>query len=85
MFGSIQAWAAGKVFELAATGVVVVGLIGWYAWNNHQQRQIGAERVLAQSRKVGDAANAKSEEYRTLADKPGAAERMRKRACRDCQ
>ena len=85
MFGSIQVWAAGKVFELAATGVVISLLVGWYAWNNHKQRQIGEERVIARSVKFGDAANAKAENYRAAADKPGAASRLLKSSCRDCR
>lgn len=84
MLGTLQVWAASKVFELAATGIVISLLVGWYAWNNHKQRQIGEERVIARSVKFGNAANEKSENYRAAADKPGAAERLRKSVCRDC-
>jgi len=52
--------------------------------NNSHQRSIGASNVLVASKEQGAKANAKNETVRAAAERPGAADRVRSRFCRDC-
>lgn len=56
----------------------------WLTAHDHKQRAIGAENLLKDSKIEGGKINAKNEKVRASAERPGAAERMRKNNCRDC-
>lgn len=58
--------------------------VAWRVSDKEHQRAIGAAEVVTASKQEGAKANAKNEAVRARADTPGAAERLRKSACRDC-
>lgn len=68
----------GRLVAGLAVGLVVLSV------NNAVQRSKGATAVVAASKEKGKAANAKNEKVRAAARQPGAAERLRQSACRDC-
>lgn len=66
----------------AVAALVVFGV--WLTTRDIKQQAIGAEKVLVASKKEGAKANAKNEAVRADAERPGAADRVRKLYCRDC-
>ena len=74
-------------FLASRTGGIVAGVVFALVAlivNNSHQRSIGAEKVLVASKEQGAKANAKNEAVRAAAERPGAADRVRSRFCRDC-
>lgn len=63
---------------------VISAVLGWREWDKSNQRAIGAEKVIVASKKEGAVANAKNEAVRADAERPGAADRVRKLYCRNC-
>lgn len=63
---------------------VISAVLGWREWDKSNQRAIGAEKVLVASKEQGAKANATNEAVRADAERPGAADRVRKLYCRDC-
>ena len=68
---------------LALIGALLIGLLGVKAWQL-RERSIGAEKVVQASKEVAKKANATNADVRRRASEPGAAERLRRDACRDC-
>lgn len=69
---------------LGRGAIVAVALVLALIVNNSHQRSKGAESVLVASKEQGAKANAKNEAVRADAERPGAADRVRKQFCRDC-
>ena len=69
---------------LGRGAIVVSALVLALIVNNSHQRNKGAESVIAAAKEQGAKANAKNEAVRADAERPGAADRVRERFCRDC-
>jgi hypothetical protein len=65
-------------------GSILLALCGVRACDINNQRSIGAKVVLKESKEEGAKANAKNENIRADAQRPGAADRVRKKYCGDC-
>lgn len=78
----ILALIGSKPLRLAVA--VLAALLGYEGWKYHQ-RSIGATVVIEQSKEAGKIANEKAAKAHDAAARPGAAERLLKRACRDCK
>lgn len=72
------------VGKLIAPALIVGGVFIFLGIFAYDQRQRGAEKVFAQSKQEGKKINAKNSEVFSRAGKPGAADRVLKRFCRDC-
>ena len=70
--------------RLAVGAALCLALVSWRAYDIHNQRAIGAEKVVVAAKEHGAKANEKSEAARAAAERPGAAERVLKSFCRDC-
>lgn len=68
----------GRILAGALVGLVALGI------NNHFQRQKGAEQVITGSIERGKAANERNAKIREKVKEPGAAERLLRHSCRDC-
>lgn len=80
----IMAWLGARLVPIGVGAAVLVALVAFdrvRIWNAESR---GAEKVIAQSRDVGNKINAKNAEVRERAGRPGAPERVLKRFCRDC-
>jgi hypothetical protein len=80
----IFTWLAARVVPIGAGLALVVALVAWdrvRIWNAESR---GAEKVVAQSRDLGNKINAKNADVREHASRAGAPERVLKRFCRDC-
>ena len=75
-------WIVGSLWGRLVAGALV-GLVA-LGVNNAVQRGKGAATVVEASREKAKIANAKNEKVRADARRPGAAERLRDTACRDC-
>ena len=80
----IMAWVAARMVPIGAGLVIVVALFAWDRARIWSAETRGAEKVVAESRAKGEKINAKNDEVFERAGKPGAADRVRKRFCRDC-
>ena len=65
---------------IAAAGLILGMFWAWLAQHDNKVRTA----VYEKSEKVGKVANAKAAKAHDRAAKPGAAERLRKSVCRDC-
>ena len=65
-------------------GIAVLLTFGAWKANNYYQRSLGVKMAVEKSVKAGKVANAKNAKVRKKASKPGAADRLRRRYCRDC-
>ena len=81
----MMAWFA-LVPRVVWQGLASLAILGaaWFGFARHYENK-GAAHVVEASQKAGEIANAKNEEVRAATGKPGAFERLRKQACRDCQ
>jgi hypothetical protein len=70
--------------KLVAPALIVGGVLIFLGIFAYDQRQRGAEKVFTQSKQEGKKINAKNAQVFDRADKPGAADRVLKRFCRDC-
>ena len=68
---------------LALVGALLIGLLGVKAWQLRQQ-SLGAAKVVATINKQAEKISAKADQARERASVPDAAERLRRRSCRDC-
>ncbi len=75
-------WIVGSMWGRLVAGALV-GLVA-LGVNNAVQRSKGAAAVVEASREKAKVANAKNEKVRADARRPGAPERLRDTACRDC-
>lgn len=80
LIGLLAGWPA----RIGVIVAAVVALFGLRAWDISTQQAKGAAKVVEASKQVGAKANAESEKARRAAAAPGAAERLRRDACRDC-
>jgi hypothetical protein len=81
----ITEWIAPRLFKLAGAGVIaVIGVSSCLVRDAHL-RQEGKQEIVQASKEAGAQANAANEKVRADAAKPGAAERLRREACRDCR
>ena len=71
-------------YRIGMIMAVIAAVLGWREWDKSNQQAIGAEKVIVASKKEGAEANAKNEAVRADAERPGAADRVRKHYCRDC-
>jgi hypothetical protein len=90
MIGKAIGAVAGFVFDTAIGKGVVAGLAalalftGWL-WRHDAKVEARAEtKVIERSKEAGKVANAKAQKAHARAAEPGAAERVLKRFCRDC-
>lgn len=80
-------WLLLKGLAFTRTGMIalaVMAALGWRAYDVHHQRQIGASRAVEKIEKQTEKINDKAQKARTAARRPGAAQRVRERYCRDC-
>jgi hypothetical protein len=76
-------WLLSPNVILAA--VVVAGAVAIYAQQQRAAYDKGAGAVITQSKEAGKQAHAKARKAHRAARQPGAAERLLKNSCRDCQ
>lgn len=81
MIATILAFVGTKLGRIAVGVVAVLVFIGGFALD---QRSRGRASVLADSKKEAQKINAKNAQVFDRAQRPGAAERVRKLYCRDC-
>ena len=75
-----------KLGKLTAGALLVAGLfIAWLIPHDVKVAAKAEQTVVERAEDFGTKANAKNEKVRRDAAKPGAAERMRAKACRDCK
>lgn len=77
-------WVMARLVKVIGVSVGLSVLVGSCVMRDHKQQAKGAARVVEASQKQGAKANAESEKVRRAAAAPGAAERLRRDACRDC-
>lgn len=80
----IMSWIAARLVPIGTGLALVLGVVAWdrvRIWNAETR---GAEKVVTQSRDLGNKINAKNSEVRERATAPGAPDRVLKRFCRDC-
>jgi hypothetical protein len=70
--------ALGRIVSVALVALAALGV------NNMVQRAKGGQAVIEKSKKAGKIANAKAAKSHAAAERPGAAERVRRLHCRDC-
>ena len=74
-------WGARWVrYVLAA--FVAVGALKMYGYTKKQE---GKQELRVESQKAGEVAGQKSEKEHVKAEKPGAADRLLRSSCRDCE
>lgn len=74
-----------KLGKLVVAGVLAVFTFGVWLWQHDNKVEVRAEaKVLERSAEAGNKANEKATKAHDAAARPGAAERLRKSACRDC-
>jgi hypothetical protein len=86
MIGTILKLAAEFFFDsvigkMVAAGLLALTLVGGFALH---ERSVGAEQVLSKINSQAEKLGEKARDARSAAARPGAAERLRKNACRDC-
>jgi len=80
----VAAWL-GTAIGKACVGFGILAAIAsiWFGWLwNHDKKVV--TKFVENSKIEGKNINAKNETVRARADRPGAAERVRKNYCRDC-
>lgn len=82
--GVLQFFAIPAV-RYAAVALGVVAIFGAWLWRHDSKIEARAEtRVIERSVKAGKKANAEASKAHAAAARPGAAQRVRVNACRDC-
>lgn len=71
-------------WALQLATAIGLGLLAFKANNTYREYK-GGQAVIAKSEKAGKVANEKASEAHDAATRPGAVERLRKSACRDCK
>lgn len=90
MIGMALSAAAGFVFDtklgkVIVAGVAAVALFTGWLWRHDAKIEARVEtKIIERAKDAGVKANDEAEKVHTAAAKPGAAERLRKSSCRDC-
>ena len=63
--------------------IAVGGAFGWVAFSSHYQN-VGARNVIAKTNESAKVIASDGRKARAPAERPGAAQRLRKDSCRDC-
>lgn len=80
----IAAWLGTLIGQICTGGAIVALILtAWLSFAHHYENK-GAAKVIETSKVEGKKINAKNESVRARADRPGAAQRVRKNYCRDC-
>lgn len=86
MIVAILKFCAIPVVKWAGTALGVAAVLGLWLWRHDAKVAHRAEAaVIERSEKAGAKAEAKASEAHAAATKPGAADRVMKRYCRDCK
>jgi hypothetical protein len=80
----IMAWFAARLVPIGAGLAVVLAVFAWDRVRISKAETRGAEKVITQSKNEGKKINEKNAQVFSSAERPGAAERVRQRFCRDC-
>ena len=79
---AILAWVLSPLGRLFAGALAILAFLGMFALD---QQSRGKAKVLAASKQEAQKINAKNSDVFNRAERPGAAQRVRERFCRDCQ
>ncbi len=72
------------IVRCAIVGSFVLAFVGGVAYYNESQKMKGEARVIERSKTQGKANERKAAKAHERARAPGAADRLRRDACRDC-
>lgn len=82
---NVLQWLAVPAVRYAAAALGVVAIFSLWLWRHDAKIEARAEaKVIERSVEAGKKANAEAGKAHDAAARPGAAERLRKSACRDC-
>ena len=70
--------------RVGRAGIIALGCaLGWVAFASHY-KNVGARNVIAKTNESAKIIAADGKKARAPAERPGAADRLRKDSCRDC-
>jgi hypothetical protein len=82
---TIIQWLAVPAVRYAVAVAGIVAIVVLWLWRHDAKIEARAEAaVIERSVEAGKKANAKADNAHAAAARPGAAERLRRNACRDC-
>jgi hypothetical protein len=84
MITAIADFFGSLIGRVALAGGLFASFVAWRAWDIHQQRSIGAERIIQTSKAEGKKINEKNRAVTNRSEQPGAFDRLRRDSCRDC-